>query len=64
MKPCDCKSIVEVEKLMVQGISLNNESLSVDSAGVYIYIRPYVKLRVGHANFKRFAEWYLKDQVK
>jgi len=63
MKPCDCKSMVEVRNLKEQGLRFNNYAIEVDSSGILITIYPYVSLKINHKNFKRFAEWYLEDQI-
>jgi hypothetical protein len=62
MKPCDCKSWTDLEKLEEQGIGHNNKRLIMDSTGVFIDIDPYVRIKIPHTDFKRFAVWYLEDQ--
>jgi len=62
MKPCNCKSMADIEKLDTQGIAFNNKKIMIDSSGIVLEIEPYVRIKIDHINFKRFAEWYLKDQ--
>ncbi len=64
MKPCNCKSMADIEKLDTQGIAFNNKKIMIDSSGVVLEIEPHVRIKIDHINFKRFAEWYLKDQDK
>jgi hypothetical protein len=61
MKPCDCKDVVDVDKLQVQGVSFNDDSLEVVPGCVYITIGP-ARLRIAQRRFRQFAEWFLEDQ--
>ena len=62
MKPCDCKSIEEATQyLNEQGISFNNDSLSIKPSVVLLTIGS-VDIKIPMSRFKQFAEWYLKDQ--
>ena len=62
MKPCDCKSMSDIEQLEEHRLKYNNESISVYSDCVLLGITPHVTIRLIRKNFKRFAEWYLTDQ--
>jgi len=62
MRPCDCRSMVDVRKLDAEGIGFNNYKIAIDSSGVFLDIDTYVRIKINHNNFKRFAEWYLEDQ--
>ena len=62
MKPCDCRTLLDIEALEYQGLSFNSKSISVLANGVLLEIDPYVRIKLDHTNFKRFAEWYLTDQ--
>lgn len=61
LKPCDCHDRAMAKKLNEQGISFNDESITV--------LPNYVLLKMGHTEikismkrFKQFAEWYLEEQ--
>ena len=62
MKPCDCKSLMDIRELEEHELKYNNESISVYSECVLLNITPHVTVRFTQKNFKRFAEWYLEDQ--
>lgn len=62
MKPCDCRSLNDVDTLEEQGLAFNSKKIAVDSTGVLLIIDPYVRIKIDHKNFKRFAKWYLEDQ--
>ena len=62
MKPCDCKYTLDIVALNEQGIMYNNKRITIDSIGVILEITPYVRIKIDHKTFKRFAEWYLEDQ--
>ena len=63
MKPCDCKTLQEIDKLEEQGIRFNNYHFGIaDGRGVLIEIDPYVCIRIPSNKMKSFAEWYLEDQ--
>jgi len=64
MKPCNCRSVTDVEELDAQGIAFNNKKIIIDSSGVILEIEPYVRIKIDHRSFKKFAEWYLEDQDK
>jgi hypothetical protein len=62
MKPCDCKSLIDCDKLDEQAISFNSRGIAVDSIGVILSIEPHVRVKFTHKIFKRLVEWYLEDQ--
>ena len=62
MKPCDCQTMQDWLKLQEQGIKFNNQSVFIDTPGVILEIKPYVRVKFTRESFKRFAEWYLEDQ--
>ena len=69
MKPCDCKTYGDCQKLNERGLRFNNQMILIISPTTIdpkMKINPYVKInnttKVTMANFKRFAEWYLEDQ--
>jgi hypothetical protein len=63
MKPCDCKTYQDIGKLNESGMSFNNTSIGIDSAGVFLTINPHCRIKISHKFFKSFAEWYLEDQI-
>jgi len=70
MRPCDCKTYGDCQKLNERGLKFNDQSILIVSPSTIdrkMEIDPYVKVnktKVTIANFKRFAKWYLKDQKK
>lgn len=62
MKPCDCKDMNDViDKLDESGVVYNGWSLTLSP----MYVRvdtATCRIRIPMSIFKRFAEWYLKDQ--
>ena len=63
MKPCDCKDQFTVEKkLDAAGIAFNGDSISVRPNNVILRIGR-CEIKIPQHLFKRFAEWYLTDQV-
>ena len=64
MKPCDCKDYMTMmDKLNESGVSYNDWKLHVQPLQVVIEA-PSCSLRIPMIIFRRFAEWYLEDQVK
>ena len=62
MKPCDCKSIYDVQThLNHGGIMVNNEGIEVIPNYVLLTIGQ-VKIKISQTRFKQFAEWYLTEQ--
>ena len=62
MRPCDCESAEEaVQCLNEQGISFNNDSLSV-KPGIVLLTLGSVDIKISMNRFKQFAIWYLEDQ--
>lgn len=64
MKPCDCKDQVDAMKLNEQGIAINEWSLGVEPAVVYLRHQYYGEIKIPMGVFKIFAEWYLENQEK
>jgi hypothetical protein len=64
MKPCDVKSLIDHDKLEESGLCFNQNTIEVDSMGVFLTIEPHCRMKFRHNLFKRFAEWYLEDQAK
>lgn len=62
MKPCNCKSIEEAKQLNEQGIRFNNNSLTVIPNNVILKLENTIEIKINMKLFKRFAEWYLKEQ--
>ena len=62
MKPCDCKSEEDTKKLEVQGISINEWSLSVNPNIVLLEHQYYGNIKMPMKIFRTFAEWYLSKQ--
>ena len=62
MKPCDCKTMQDVDSLKEQDLAFNIYKIAVDSIGVFLNIDPHVRMKIPHKWFGAFAEWYLKDQ--
>jgi hypothetical protein len=64
MKPCDCKDIMTTKnKLNEQGMFINKDGIEVIPNSVFLTIGP-VRVQIPMNHFRRFAEWYLEDQVK
>ena len=64
MKPCDCHDMYTcLNKLNEQGIQHNNYCLSLQPSSVWIETSD-CKLRLPQSIFKKFAKWYLEDQIK
>jgi len=62
MKPCDCKDQQDTKSMTTQGMRVNDWTLSVEPAKVVLEHIHYGHVNVPMSVFKRFAEWYLKDQ--
>ena len=63
MKPCDVRSLGDCNELKEQGLSFNDYAITVHSTGVFLEIDPYVRFKINHNMFGRFARWYLEDQA-
>ena len=63
MKPCDVRSMVDVNNLNEQGLRFNNYSIKGSSNMVLLYATPYFRIEIPARHFKSFAEWYLEDQT-
>ena len=64
MKPCDCKDMNDALKELNEiGVAYNNWGFTVSPAFVRID-SSQCTLRIPMTIFKRFAKWYLEDQVK
>ena len=61
-RPCDCKDQVDANALKEQGIAINEWSLGVEPAVVYLRHQYYGEVKIPMTVFYRFAEWYLRDQ--
>lgn len=61
MKPCDCNSIEEANKLNEQGIAFNDVSIEVIPNQVIIN-QGRCQLKMWQDHFKRLAQWYLTAQ--
>lgn len=61
LRPCDCKDKATAYKLNEQGISINDDSLTVKPNYVELKF-DVVTLKIPMSKFKKFAEWYLKEQ--
>jgi hypothetical protein len=64
MKPCDCKSMEDVNgKLNEAALFYNGWSITVSPN--YVRIDSQIcRLRMPMTILKRFSEWYLEDQEK
>ena len=68
MKPCNCKSMQDCEKLEVRAIDFNDGTIRVDSTGVMLSIDPHltdireIRCKFSHQTFAEFVKWYLEDQ--
>ena len=62
MKPCNCKSMQDCEKLEVRAIAFNHRQIRVDSTGVILAIDPHFRCKFSHKTFSEFVKWYLEDQ--
>jgi len=61
LRPCDCKDSVDTSKLQDQGISHNDEGVSVHPN--YVLLRMgHTEIKISMSRFKMFAEWYLEPQ--
>jgi hypothetical protein len=61
MRPCDCQDQYDAERLNEQGISYNDNSLTLAPPAVILKIDS-CQLCISGSLFKRFAEWYLENQ--
>lgn len=62
MRPCDCKSIEDVQKLKHNIVSTREGTISVFSPKYVILNMGNCVIEIGKETFKDFAEFYLKDQ--
>ena len=62
MKPCNCKTLQDCEKLEVRAIDFNHRQIRVDSTGVILAIDPHFRCKFSHQTFAEFVKWYLEDQ--
>jgi hypothetical protein len=61
MRPCDCQDRYSAKQLNEQGVSYNDNSLTLAPPAVVLKIDS-CELRIPMCLFKRFAEWYLENQ--
>jgi hypothetical protein len=61
MRPCDCQDMYSAKQLNEQGVSYNDNSLTLAPPAVVLKIDS-CELRIPGSLFKRFAEWYLENQ--
>ncbi len=61
VKPCDCEDKYTASKLSEQGVGYNNCFLHLIPNSVVLRIGPCT-VKVPQRIFKRFSEWYLRDQ--
>ncbi len=63
IKPCDCEDKFSASKLSEQGVGYNDFFLHLMSNSVVLRVGPCT-VKIPQEIFKRFSEWYLKDQKK
>lgn len=61
LKPCDCHSFAQEQKLNEVGIAHNDEAIRLDSGRVRLEMG-HTTVMISRQRFKMFAEWYLEDQ--
>jgi hypothetical protein len=61
LRPCDCICKSDALKLDEQGVSYNNQSLSVEPNVVILTIDS-ATIRIPMGLFRKFATWYLEPQ--
>jgi len=61
MKPCDCKNRQDKDKMEVQGITINDNSIRVRPP-VVILTTGSCTMKITQSVFKSFAHWYFGDQ--
>lgn len=61
LKPCDCYSFAEEQKLNEIGIGHNDEMIRLDSGRVRLEMGN-TTIIISRKRFKMFAEWYLEAQ--
>ncbi len=61
IRPCDCKDMLSVRKLNVQGIGHNEETIILQPNHVILTIG-HTTIKISMTRFKMFAEWYLEEQ--
>jgi len=62
MKPCDCRSLQDCDKIEEQAVAFNHRQIGVDSTGVLLAIDPHFRCKFSHKTFVRLAKWYFTDQ--
>ena len=63
MKPCDCKDQNDTHSMNEQGIGINDWGITVIPNYVEMKF-PSGAIKIPMTMFKKFAEWYLEDQIK
>ena len=64
MKPCDCGDMYTVlNELNESGVKYNDYGITVQPLSVLLESKQFV-IKIPQHIFKRFAEWYLEDQIK
>lgn len=61
LKPCDCHSFAEEQKLNEVGIGHNDEFIRLDAGRVRLEMGN-TTINISCKRFKMFAEWYLEEQ--
>ena len=62
LRPCDCKDQYTANKLLTQGIAINNHGLLLKPAVVEIQVGLLTTVKIPMHVFKKYAEWYLEEQ--
>ena len=62
LKPCDCVDQYSADKLNEQGIGFNKNNIIVAPNSVVLTME-HTTIKIPMNLFKKFAEWYLTDQV-
>ena len=63
MRPCDCKTMRDLMDLKERSVKLNDQSVTLGPPGVLLKVGSNVRINLTQDSFKRFAEWYLTDQL-
>ena len=61
LRPCDCIDMHTASLLNEQGISHNDQSISVEPNSVVLKMG-HTTIKIPMSRFKMFAEWYLTEQ--
>lgn len=61
IRPCDCKDMDTANRMESNGISLNDDSITVEPSVVVLKMG-HTTVRIPMKKFQTFAEWFLEPQ--